>query len=104
VLSEVLKPAPSETVLRWLAVQRPESVFTTTITLAEILYGVEALSAGKRRTRLATAIERMFTDEFRDRIFAFDEDAARAFALVVAEREAEGRSISQFDAMIAAIA
>ena len=109
VLSEALKPSPSGVVLGWLAAQEPSSVFTTTITQAEILYGIETLPAGKRRVRLSTAIEKMFAAEFEGRILPFDEDAARAFAIIVAGRSVAGRSgagrpISQFDAMIAAIA
>jgi hypothetical protein len=87
-----------------MAAQIPSAVFTTTITLAEVLYGVEALPPGKRRTRLLLAIEKMFAEEFAGRILPFDEDAARMFAGIVASREAAGRPISQFDAMIAAIA
>ena len=104
VLSEALTPVPSDTVLAWMAAEIPSSVFTTTITLAEVLYGVEALPPGKRRTRLLLAIEKMFAEEFAGRILPFDEDAARMFAGIVASREAAGRPISQFDAMIAAIA
>ncbi len=103
VLFEALKPAPSEVVLRWLAAQEPMAVFTTTITQAEVLYGVEGLPTGKRRTRLHGAIEKLFGDEFRGRILSFDQDAARLFARIVANRAAMGRPISQFDAMIASI-
>jgi toxin FitB len=104
VLSEALKPVPSPKALRWLAAQEPSSVFTTTITQAEVLYGIEALPAGKRRTRLLEAVEKMFAEEFEGRVLPFDEDAAREFARIVAARDRAGRPISQFDAMIAAIA
>ena len=104
VLSEVLRPLPSGRVLQWLARQDPSTVFTTSVTQAEILYGVESLSPGKRRTRLLSAIERMFAAQFEGRILAFDEGAARVFAGIVVARETIGRPISQADAMIAAIA
>ncbi len=45
----------------------------------------------------------MIADEFQGRILPFDEDSARVFPKVVAYREALGRPISPFDAMIAAI-
>jgi len=104
VLSEVLKPIPSRTVLQWLAAQEPTSVYLTTITEAEMLYGVEVLPAGRRKARLAKAIAELFAEEFRGRILPFDEGAARVFARIVAGREAGGQPISQFDAMIAGIA
>ena len=104
VLSEALKPSPSDVVLRWLAAQEPSSVVTTTITQAEVLYGIESLPPGKRRVRLSDAIEKIFAEGFQGRILPFDEEAARAFAKIVVARHAVGRPISQFDAMIAAIA
>ena len=104
VLSEAVKPFPSDVVLRWLSEQEPSAIFTTTITQAEILYGIELLLPGKRRTRLAVAIEEILTEEFRDRVLPFDDEAARMFARIVSGRHAIGRPISQLDAMIAAIA
>ena len=56
VLSEIMRPRPSPAVLLWMAAQEPLSVFTTTITQAEILYGVEMLPPGKRRTALHSAV------------------------------------------------
>lgn len=104
VLSESLKPVPSPTVLLWLAAQEPTSVFITAMTQAEVLYGVERLKPGKRRNQLLAAVEKIFAEALEGRILPFDEDAARAFARVVAGREALGKPISQFDAMIAAVA
>ena len=104
VLSEALKPRPLDIVLSWLAAQEPSSVFVTAVTQAEILYGVEALPLGKRRTALLAAVEKIFAEEFGGRILPFEEDAAHAFAKIVPARNAAGRPISQFDAMIAAIA
>jgi predicted nucleic acid-binding protein len=104
VLSETIRPSPSPKVLRWLAGQAPTSTFITAVTQAEILYGLEFLPAGRRRAALQAAVDGMFQDEFASRILPFDEDAARAFARIVAARDAMGRAISQFDAMIAAIA
>lgn len=69
-----------------------------------MLYGLECLPAGRRRLALHVAIEKVFDEEFAGRILPFDEDAARAFAKIVAGRNVLGRPISQFDAMIAAIA
>ncbi len=103
VLSEVVRLSPSPMVVGWLAEQSPLGVLTTAITQAEMLYGLESLAAGKRRSILQAALERIF-GEFSGRILPFDEDAARVFAKIVAGRDALGRPISQSDAMIAAIA
>ncbi len=104
VISESLKPLPSGVVLSWIAAQLPSAVFTTAITLAEVMNGVEALPHGKRRTGLLAGVEKIFAQEFAGRILPFDEHAARLFATIVASRSAAGRPISEFDAMIAAIA
>jgi len=104
VFSEVLRPSPDERVLRWLASQEPLATFVTAITLAEMLYGVEALPAGKRRARLVAAVNKIFAEEFQERILPFGEDAARVYPKVVAGWESVGRPISQADAMIAAVA
>jgi predicted nucleic acid-binding protein len=90
-------------VLHWFTEQTPGSVFTTAVTQAEMLYGMESLPVGRRRTALQHAIEKMFAEEFPGRILPFDEDAARAFAKIAAARDALGRPISQSDGMIAAI-
>lgn len=103
VLSEALKPSPEEAVLRWLAEQNREAVFTTAITQAEILYGVELLPSGKRRNRLHAAVERLFVDEFPERVLPFDFDSALVYPKIVARRARLGRPISQFDALIAAV-
>ena len=104
VLSEAFKPKPSEKVMRWLSAQESTNTFTTAITQAEVLYGIELLPAGKRQVRLSTAMQQMFAGEFDGRILPFDEDAVGAYAKIVAGRDSAGRSISQSDAMIAAIA
>ena len=74
VLSEVLRPSPDERVLRWLASQEPFATFVTAITQAEMLYGVEVLPAGKRRARLVAAVNKIFAEEFQERILPFGED------------------------------
>jgi predicted nucleic acid-binding protein len=72
-----MRPVPSAVVLRWLAAQPSSSLFTTTITEAEILYGLELLPRGKRRLALQSAVDAMFEGDFSDRILPFDSDAAR---------------------------
>ena len=103
VISEALRPSPDEAVLRWLAKQDRDLVFTTAITQAEILYGVELLPAGKRRNRLRGAVERLFADEFRGRVLSFDVEAALVYPRIVCDRVRLGRPISQFDAVIASV-
>ncbi|HUI41678.1 MAG TPA: type II toxin-antitoxin system VapC family toxin [Terriglobia bacterium] len=104
VLSEVMKAAPSPQVIQWLAQYPSPRLFTTTITQAEILYGVGLLPKGKKRTALESAVEAIFAEEFEGRILPFDSEAARAFARIASARRATGRPVTQFDTQIAAIA
>lgn len=104
VLSELMRPEPAPQVLRWVAAHAGTSLFTTTITQAEILYELELLPDGRRREALAVAIDSVFREDLRDRILPFDTPAARFYGLIVTARRRAGRPISQLDAQIAAIA
>ncbi|MDP9054149.1 MAG: type II toxin-antitoxin system VapC family toxin [Acidobacteriota bacterium] len=103
VISEIMKPAPLPEVRNWLASFVPGTLFTTTITLSEVLYGVQLVPKGRRRTVLEGAVDSMFR-ELKGHIMDFDEPAAHAFAHISAERRRLGRPIGELDAQIAAIA
>jgi len=104
VVSELMKPAPAGSVAEWVAAQPAASLFTTSITQAEILHGIMLLPSGRRRAAVEAAAEEMFKDEFGGRILPFGSDAAEPYARIAADRRRAGRPISQFDAQIAAIA
>ncbi len=104
VLSELMKPAPADSVVRWVAAQPATSLYTTSVTQAEILHGILLLPAGKRRNALQAAAEAMFEEDFGGRILPFGGEAARAYARIALERRRAGHPISHFDAQIAAIA
>ena len=97
-------PSPSATVLTWWSRQQPGALFITSVSVAEILYGIELLPHGKRRVALLAGAELMFGKVLAGRILPFDEDAARAFPGIAASRRAQGRPIADLDTQIAAIA
>ncbi|MBE0657521.1 MAG: type II toxin-antitoxin system VapC family toxin [Bryobacteraceae bacterium] len=103
VLSETLKPAPSPSVAAWFQATSRSSIYTTAITMAEVLYGVEVLPNGARKRALAAAALNIFEVEMTGRILDFTEDAARAYAGIMARSRAQGRPMSSMDAMIASI-
>jgi len=103
VLSELMRPKPSPRVSGWVAKQPPTELFTTSITEAEIFFGIELLTQGRRREGLLQAAEAMFAEDLGGRIFGFESDAARLFSTIAARRRALGRPISHADAQIAAI-
>jgi toxin FitB len=105
VLSELMAPKPNPAVLTWTSKQRLADVlYIATVTLGEILYGIELLPAGKRRDGLLHEAEAMFREDFAERILPLDDTAARSFAKIAAARRLRGRPISNPDAQIAAIA
>lgn len=104
VLSEMMKAAPSPVVVHWMRSQPALELFTTAITRAEILYGIELLPRGKRRTRLEFEALAMFSEDFSGRVLPFDDGAAQTFAHLAVARRALGRPATQFDTQIAAIA
>jgi len=104
VLSELMRPQPSPRVAAWVAEQPAAELFTTSITEAEIYYGIELLAKGKRREALLAAAEAMFAEDFAGRVFGFESEAARAFSAIAARRRGLGRPITHADAQIAAIA
>ena len=104
VLSEVMKPTPHEAVTAWLEACPTDVMATAAICQAEILYGIEKLPRGARRTRLEQAARALFEQTFVGRILPFDKGAATAYARLRTTREQSGRPITTEDAMIAAIA
>jgi predicted nucleic acid-binding protein len=104
VLSETLRPVPDAQAMAWLGTQWRSALFTTTITRGELFYGVRLLPEGQRKATLQKAIQAIFTSDFAGQVLSFDNDAADAYAEIAATRKTAGKPISQFDAMIAAIA
>lgn len=104
VVSELMRRSPSIEVVRWTAQHPGTRLAITSITQAEILYGIELLPDGPRRAALLSAAEAMFWEDFEGRIFGFDSEAAPVYARIAARRRALGAPISQADAQIAAIA
>ncbi|MGE0718259.1 MAG: type II toxin-antitoxin system VapC family toxin [Alphaproteobacteria bacterium] len=104
VLSELLRPTPERSVASWVDRHARSELFTTSINQAEIVYGLELLPAGRRRSRIEQAIADIFAIDFAGRILPFDSAAAIEFGALAAERRRGGRPIGIADAQIAAIA
>jgi toxin FitB len=104
VLSELMRPAPSTAVLRWLQAQRHEALFTSSITVAELKVGVALLPEGALRRDLEQRLNRLLTVGFGERILGFDASTAAVYADLMATRQRAGRPAIGFDLLIAAIA
>lgn len=104
VVSEPLKPRPDARVVHWLDRQAPATLYLTTISQAELLAGVLALPAGRRRSELQNVLGRELSTLFADRILGFGERSAAAYAHVVNGAHSAGNPIHFADAAIAAVA
>ena len=104
VVSELMRPSPVASVIEWVARQAAPSLYLSTISEAELRYGVEILPAGQRRDRLRGEIEGMLQEDFAGRVLTFDRSAAQAYAVIGAARRAAGRPIGHADCQIAAVA
>jgi toxin FitB len=104
VLSEAWRPTPSPAVLAWMRSQPAAALFTTTITEAELFYGIALLPDSKRRRSLEAVVALIFAEDLVGRVLPFDSAAAREYADIAATRRRAGRPISEADAQIAAIA
>jgi len=103
VVSEAMKPEPHTAVRAWLNDQAAETLYLSSVTLAELLFGIAALPAGKRKDMLAQALDGLM-GLFRDRVLPFDTDAARRYAELAVTAKTNGRGFPTPDGYIAAIA
>lgn len=104
VVSELMRAVPSPAVGKSLSKYSAEQLCSTSVTLAEILYGIELLPAGKRKLELLAGADRLFKVVLSGRTLPFDELAAQHFSRIAADRRRRGKPMAEFDAQIAAIA
>jgi predicted nucleic acid-binding protein len=103
VVSEFMLPRPDSRVTQWLDRQPASSLWTTSVTIFEVRFGIETAPTGRRRTALMTAFENWLNQIVQQRILPYDEQAARAAAVLAAERRRTGRPGELRDTMIAGI-
>jgi predicted nucleic acid-binding protein len=102
VVSEPLRPTPSERVIAWLDRQHLQTLYLSTITLAELRYGIAALPNGRRKQDLGERVENALLPLFVGRVCDFDDAASRAYPSVQVASSTRGRPLGALDALIAA--
>ncbi len=103
VVSEAMKPVPDDAVRGWLDEQAAETLYLSSVTIAELMFGIGALPKGKRKDKLASALDGVM-ELFADRVLPFDIDAARHYADLAVKARAAGMGFPTPDGYIAAIA
>ena len=103
VISRAMRPAPNPAVRAWLNEQVAETLTHTSVTLAEMLFGIAVLPAGRRKSTLTRSLDGLLA-LFSDRVLPFDADAARHHSVLAVAARNAGRGFPTPDGYIAAIA
>lgn len=104
VISEPLRRVPEACVIEWIDAQPLETLYLSSITIAELRAGIARLPAGKRRNGLHNSLERQVLPLFAGRVRPFDLDCTHAYSELMAKATASGLAIASSDGYIAAIA
>ncbi len=103
VVSVMMRPETAPVVLDWLDTQAIESIWTTSITLFEVRYGLAVLPSGRRRLALEANFEWVLREGLDNRVLDFDTPSALAAADLTARLKAKGLGIDLRDVQIAGI-
>jgi toxin FitB len=104
VLSALMRERPELVIEKWLDRQARESIWTTSVTILEIRFGLAVMPLGRRRVGMQREFEATLDQTLAGRIIPFDSAAAEATARLMAERRQNGRTGDLIDSMIAGIA
>jgi toxin FitB len=103
VVSEAMKPEPNPAVRNWLDEQAAETLYLSSVTIAELMFGIGTLPKGRRKDKLAAALDGVL-ELFTDRILPFDNGAARRYTDLAVKARAAGKGFPTPDGYIVAIA
>ena len=104
IVSELRKPKCNENVARFIGVQKPDSLYLSDVTFAEIRFGIHRLEKVALRTELEDWVQNTLRPWFGNRVFSVDEDVILKWRIMVEQGRKRGHTFSQPDLFIAAVA
>ena len=104
VISALTRSEGDAALTDWLNLQAEHDIWTTSVNVFEIEFGISILPPGRRRTALRLAWDDVLRDELAGRVVPFDDRAARSAAHLAARRQTSGRTVDIRDTQIAGIA
>ncbi len=103
IISEVMRPQPDKNVVNWLNQHSDGQLFITSVTLAEIYYGLDSLPDGQRKQALQKRFDYFIAQGFEQKILYFDEKTALVYGKIMGHGKKSGHPMSVCDGQIAAI-
>jgi predicted nucleic acid-binding protein len=104
VLSELIKPQGDQVVLTWYSQQHRHKIYSTVITLSEMLTGLLQLPDGKKRAALERNFTKQHDGHWQGRFLPFDAAAAQLYSVISHDLRVSGFTVGIPDRQIAAIA
>ncbi len=104
IISEMMKQSPDLKVIDWIEEQEVTQLYVSSISIAEIAYGINVLPNGKRRHVLEEAFYKAIKMAFKHHILFFDETSAYQYGKLMSHRKRLGKPLSILDGQIASIA
>jgi toxin FitB len=104
VISEIRKRRPHRKVVAFVAKQPLDLLYVSTVTLAEIRFGIELVTDANRRTELTAWLAHKVRPLFAQRVLDINEDVIVKWRLLVEQGRKSGYTFSQPDLFIAATA
>jgi len=104
VVSQYTKLPPNPRVDAWVQRTDDSDLYISTITFAELWYGINLLPPGKRPAELENWIEDELYMQFFNRVVGFDLDVAKRYGSLMARAKKNGHNPNAMDALIAATA
>lgn len=104
VVAEALKPGRDSALVAWLDKQSVETLYLTSTSFAELLTGVSAISDGKRKSQIRSALDMLVERLFASRILPFDHLAAQSYCSLLSAARVAGLPVSYSVLMTGAVA
>ena len=103
VISELIKPAPKQSVVSWTEEQVVDDLYLSAITIGELVRGLRRLADGRKRRRYDTWVRRDLARQFEGRILVYDRESAIIWGEIMGDGDRKGRPKSYPDAQIASM-
>ena len=104
VLSELRRKKPESRVIEFVETQPLEQLHVSSVSFAEIRFGIERVADARRRDELNEWLSHRMRPMFQQRVLAVTEDILLKWRVLVEEGRKPGHTFSEPDLLIAATA